>query len=67
MAVGCARALGGFQYAPCDHLGLNFCSAFKDIQNPSIAKNAADFIFQREAVTPMDLQPIIGRCPGHAA
>ena len=31
-----ARALGGFQYAPCDHLGLDLGRTLEDVQDPRV-------------------------------
>ena len=51
---------------PCDHLRLDFRSTFKDVQDPRITQDPRDAVFQRKPVTPMNLQGIIRRRPGHA-
>ncbi|TDS94567.1 hypothetical protein CLV87_1068 [Pelagimonas phthalicica] len=54
------------QKAAGDDLSLNFAGTFKDIEDPGVAEDARDGVFQRKAVTAMDLQRIIGSGPGDA-
>ena len=38
-----------------NHLRLDFCCTFEDVQDSCIAKQAADLVFDRETVAAVDL------------
>ena len=61
-----ASVLAALEQAAGDDLGLNFGSAFENVQDARIAENAAHRIFEREPVAAMDLHGIVGSRPGNA-
>lgn len=52
---GCKRMLVLIQQSAGNHLCLDFCRAFKNVQNAGVTQNAANRVFKRKAVAPMNL------------
>ena len=55
-----------FQQPPGNHLRLNFGRTLEDVEDARIAEHAADRVFEGEAVAAVNLQCIVGGCPGNA-
>ncbi len=49
-----------------DDVSLDFRGSFEDVQDPGVAQNAADLVFERKSVSAMDLKPVVGGRPGHS-
>ncbi len=64
--LGGARRPGSAQQPPRDHLGLDLGRALEDVEDPRVAQDPADPVFQREAVAAVNLQRVVGRGPGDA-
>jgi hypothetical protein len=48
------------QQSPRDDLRLDLGGTLEDVEDPRIAQDAADPVFQREAVAAVDLQRVVG-------
>ena len=46
-----------------DDLCLNFGGTFEDVEDTRVAKNAADLVFKRKAISTVDLKAVIGGGP----
>lgn len=64
--LGGARRAGSAQQPPRDHLGLDLGRALEDVEDPRVAQDTADPVFQREAVAAVNLQRVVRRGPGDA-
>ena len=64
--LGGARRPGSAQQPPRDHLGLDLGRALEDVEDPRVAQDTADPVFQREAVAAVNLQRVVRRGPGDA-
>ena len=49
-----------------NYLRLNFRCTLENVQDPRVTQDTTDFVFQREAVAAVNLQPVVGAGPGDA-
>lgn len=57
------QSIHAVEHAAGDDHGLHLASALENIEDTGILQNAANRIFQREAIAAMDLNGVIGGCP----